>query len=250
MLLTHTSQSGLAKGSGGLIKGGITIRKSNFTNPLRSQHGGLGGDSTYRKLKPWIRGEISGFEAGEKEWERNARDRLNEEALGSDSDFSSPASIIHSDSESDETKQAVLQRIHDKDGDETDASVDSPRDMTQDIFKIFNATPRTEKAVRDALAKETPKEKLTQDLRKSLTKLRKSNSLAREKPLSARKSRPHRGRTHNRGRTPRSSTRLPARALRSEFNPSPVHLSPFSNFPDFSRIANNRESFGGGERFF
>ena len=57
---------------GGLRKtGGIRLPSSHKPIPLNRKGGGLGGDQTSQKLRPWIKDMFDyQYEDGEKEWEQ------------------------------------------------------------------------------------------------------------------------------------------------------------------------------------
>ena len=158
------------KESGGLSRGSVKLPKGE-NNPLKTHSGGLGGN-TFKRLKPWIRCEIYEYEDGEKEWEREQIDQLNDEALGYDSDFSSNAGMIHSDSDSGEnptspaTQAKVFERINDQDAEEDlNKTLDFEIEQMAEWGSILGATPNTLKRTEDALRRGEHKR-----LSKSVTK--------------------------------------------------------------------------------
>jgi len=141
--------------TGGLSRGNVKLPTGS--NPLQNNVGGLGGN-TFKQLKPWIRGEIYDYEDGEKEWENEHIDRLNDEALGYDSDFSENAGMLDDDDEqlSPKTKATMLEKTHEninkQEGYETDFGDDSidygkSSGLTETLFEHLNVSEATRASI-------------------------------------------------------------------------------------------------------
>lgn len=185
---------------GGLRRGSVKLPKGGENNPLKTHSGGLGGD-TFKHLKPWIRGEIYEYEDGEREWEEEQIDRLNDEALGYDSDFSSNAGMDHSE----------------------DEGPDEPSGLTETFFNHLGVSEEMREKVRLALGKSSiEREKNREDLQKSLKKIRQSLSAQKPKAITQLKS--------GRDRHDTTPFRLPNRITRqavAQPSPDDVNFSLF-----------------------
>jgi len=188
---------------GGLRKtGGIRLPSSHKPIPLNRKGGGLGGDQTSQKLRPWIKDMFDyQYEDGEKEWEQWQLQRLEDEALGGEESGDEEAEAeTHPETpqrterkydggnQTDtERRVSLLERINNEEAAEDLSLEVSHSGHTEDILNFLNTSPQTRENVRRGLRKESskrgasPKSKAKHDVMSSLEKLNRRGHLTPRK---------------------------------------------------------------------